>query len=724
METIIFIDDSGSTQYSKNYSSKVEEVIACYESNDIYYWSDTLRRKRGEYSGTNASLISKYIITNPLTIQNKHIVILTDGQIGHHEINICSNMLLDKNIKCDKLTFIIENTSTYKIDDLSVVSPFLTLTNNVTLISESQKTVLHTIDNTELEKLIDTIEDFDSFDKNYQIIFDTISKQSLRINNTSDIIFKLRDMKARITKKIELLRTDLDIEIMTDQEINELWRSENFIPQDLENKVSKIIEISKKNTLNYQNFTFNRISVAPEAKVEIEEKIIDLTRNNSLNYECPILLDHGCPGIMLFNPDGIDNLGLYLHSINQKILNDSIYNPFMFNNFDGIIFKNLIGNTISTEAYLGLIPDGEGNKICPFSRKKIAGFLVLDTIKDTYHFNIWQLRKWIYNGKNIGNISILMMFIYELSLSKEFLINIIPIFKNMIEEIIISQKTCISLCGLATYPQYNVSILRAIQYNLGAERMLKRLNDNQYECFIKFSKLDENKLKTIADLWAIFKQLSLYFKHKQNRVLQENFVTSKINEVINFESFIFPIDDKINKNLNKSFYTIHKYVCENKIDINHISSETFPISLYKILERSEIIKLKPIKNYSYSGFDTYIKPEINIKTCWPKTTMNYNGKIVNAVDFLNNIYKGYGYISLPREFIKLSIEIEGIPTLNEFLYHLQKKYQTFPQFLIEFCTYLVETYNEILKNHYQGDNSKIIFNMKSYISRASRASRE
>ena len=370
---LLFIDDSGSTHGCSSYWKQVEILIDDYtafgnlENFEIFYWSNTLRKKKGEWGGTYPNCIAEHLVKiNP----SKYlIVIITDGQISSRDLEITKEILI-KHSKVSFIEFYFGRLDFHIIgnavnDSLSVCAPFSMFSTHSTLFSGEKMIQLRTLTSIhKLNELLNDIIDYDDFKENFDMIRDTIMCFSLGMNELKELIPQLRNLKMKLINNI---KRNLEIEKFNaeeenDFEIMEKWKIFGVIPLEIEKKFYYLIELCKKRTFNFESFSLNRINTAEDEneinninEEENDNNNIDNNDNNNNNnnnnekndnnkYECPISMEFGTPGILLYNPENIHSIGKFIHSLNQKFCNDIITNPFLLLNNNKINITNNINN--------------------------------------------------------------------------------------------------------------------------------------------------------------------------------------------------------------------------------------------------------------------------------------------------------------------------------------------------------------------------------------------
>lgn len=174
------VDVSGSTGSSDNYWSTVWELFGLH-ANDIgqyYEWDDSIRKvskkqmeeqiqKKHGKGGTSPEVVANEVIAKQL----KKVILITDGQVGQHNVTNCDKIL--ENYKFTKTICYIIASSGYGGLNMSVTCPFTRNCENEVyekhINTPLKKLVQYTPED---YKILDTLDDItlENFEANYDKI--------------------------------------------------------------------------------------------------------------------------------------------------------------------------------------------------------------------------------------------------------------------------------------------------------------------------------------------------------------------------------------------------------------------------------------------------------------------------------------------------------------------------------------------------------------------------
>ena len=293
MKTLFCIDDSGSTSYLYNfYYLEVEKIVSLYykkDRGDIFYLWNSKKRKisyeeleskiesQEGYGDTSPSLIAD-IIEEEKNNNCRHLVIITDGNVGECEISEADEKVKNINYSFDFVSvYILGNEG-----DLSVGSPFCRATPNKTYkkaCPQDKFTELITLSSDDIETLqnLENYDNYEEFINNYDKIYNAVQAKCL---GTSDSY--LKEKLEKMFKKITENNINIDLNLLNQKKEILIRMTEGSIKNAFTldqikaaNFISDLNYLNKNKKLNDLNDFFNRklvITLKAKNIIKIEKK--------------------------------------------------------------------------------------------------------------------------------------------------------------------------------------------------------------------------------------------------------------------------------------------------------------------------------------------------------------------------------------------------------------------------------------------------------------------
>ena len=297
MKTLFCIDDSYSTNEKNFYYNEVENIINLYykkDRGDIFYlWNENKQKITYEeletkikskigLGGTYPQLIAD-IIEEEKSNECKHLIIITDGNVGISEISEADEKVKSINYSFDFVSVYILGDD----GDLSIGSPFCRATPNKTFKKrgpEDKYTELITLSIEDIETLqnLENYNNYDHFINDYDKIYNAVQAKCI---GTSDpnLKEKLEKMFKNIIENnsdnidMNLLNQKKDILIrMTEGSIKNAFTLDQIKAANCDN------EIEQHNIQNYRRNIMNSINFNPMNIFNILNKIKNINNSSDI----------------------------------------------------------------------------------------------------------------------------------------------------------------------------------------------------------------------------------------------------------------------------------------------------------------------------------------------------------------------------------------------------------------------------------------------------------
>ncbi len=552
---IVAIDNSGSTQTSEIYWSKVQTILRENEGSgaasdpgvEFYLWGTSITPlkktggvyaiNRGEHGGTSPSRIVGLLTTlASKKINVDSLVLVTDGEIGHDEVEICHTLISTAN---PRLT--LKECSLYLVNrnniDLSVIIPFaiapktlIYINDNLVFGGDVQNLNVNEIT---LENILNN---FDDIAKRIQL-----KNMGVRNEEMKQELVKLKGKWLHEFSLEETKKNDVDacMSSENEKELKEnlkrmiLSLSSGNTRVELSKKIDRLISFCDMNR-NYKLAEPSRVTNASITPVvSLPEEI------EALEFMCPITLDDDVPCLLI-------NAGLpsFFSSLEKDTVEEIINCPLYLTTMDNV-FSQYVDHVVGCSTFKSLLVSGsrpnrvlEGNAVSPFTRNPILGCIPLGC--DPQHIKVGNstLSRFLSNGKLPGNPTLYLAAMYlalvssrEKEGSLKYLSSNLEFMEAFKKHIIYRLKnltTNIALSGAVDHPMVNVPIVLALYYcmnskdflpsqNVGIGRKNERLKQFHYysNAFLDLLKLcskpETNPFWTV-EMENIVKKRALYIK--------------------------------------------------------------------------------------------------------------------------------------------------------------------------------------------------------------------
>lgn len=747
--TSIFLDISGSVNNSLHYWENVKNIYNKHKDDisDFYVWDNGVKKHdrttfiayinsmRG-YGGTEPSKIINCIKTNKI----KHIILITDGEVGDDEVSR-TDKLLD-NYKLEKsICYIIANT-VYSKPNMSVTCPF---TRNCSskvykkyYNEEMTEEISFTQDDFKILDELDTIS-LDNFLEKYNLLENLIIAKNMGKESNVPLKNQIVIMKNRLVKELssKMASTSDYSKIRDYLKANDLTTALNIIKTmtdeyfgesltgELEKKISHLINLcgDLRGKYNINQIKSNRLTYAPV--VEKATDILQVEVNNLTSHpiECPVIYDEDIPQIMIKKGEPI------LMDVDKNIVEDITNCPLRILNYREIKekFKSRIGQYIGVKYTKYL----ESN---PFTREELLGTIPLGTCKEHVDVGNYTIAKLMTGGKLLGNLNMYYAVIWYLI--KEDEIEYLKDIKiNTNEHLMyrfINSNTNASLSGLAQFVSTKLPTDIAVWYVVNSGW----LNQPTDRDTLRFHIFNIKPLMDIVELFGYPIE-----PNTENHINRTQIMMQMLSYVKNVDN---------NKKLD--FYNRVKCLYQNGvfININHIGDDvkehqkivsivpidgpasesqinkiynTFP-SNYKKCSEDELVYLASLVNPNKSASD--IKLEYNFEPLtlkeeinWPYELNEYEEALIPICPYTlrpfyimkdktwrecveeefkfpaDKLFKGCKY------FGQFMVDYKRKPNIDEYLTYVYNRYiisnhiTTLPYQVYNFTIDIIKSYNKI-----------------------------
>ena len=698
--TVIYIDISGSVGNFLIYWDKVNEIVSLNKSALFFVWDTEIKEisyneiliyiknKKG-YGGTKISCVASSIINK--NFNDKHIIIITDGEVPSSDV-IYSELLLKKfNIKEVECYIIKSNDDINDIDNIDISVPLAFMHNNTSkLYYTNAKNITKLIKNINKDdyKILENIT-LENLMTKFDMIYDIINITNMGKSGLPEIKQKLLKLRTDFIKlsnenlksingnsvQSELKQGNYENALIMIKNIEENFNNQNNNSPII--KFNKLLSLCDDRT--YSGFALNQKIANAKQSEEIipdEETTEELLK---YDFEDPVMLDLDVPQLVI------------LKSSDKLFDTDKDFKKFIENPL------SIIGNGNDNEEIKKRIVKRLGhcigikltNKciIDPFTRSEIIGTIPLTTSNEQHNeVGSHALFKLFTNSKKMGNPNLYYIILWQILVVEnrcEYLNEYYDYITNHLKFRLSKATTYISLCGLPDFnrtivpmdvamyyiingPEINNTILRKHIFNIDVILNII-MNVFKYEVkpeIIKHINLE----KTLLSMLSQIKKNPVSFKRKMKCLINSHIIA------------------------NDEYIPVDKIATEK--DINEIM-KTFP-DYYNSHKYNELVYLSTLVNPNYSACNIqleYNKPinyDIEFKNDWSdkyiistinplkisfktfRIVYNPNWKELAVND---NFVSVDNQISAYNDYIKFYIKYQHFPTFNEFAKYIYNKYK-------------------------------------------------
>lgn len=641
--------------------------------------------------GTSVVPIAEYLARRSRKGSIGNVTILTDGKVDRHDVNRAAAMLTEKNVQIEKITFYIKSTG--GSIDFSVVAPFANCAAVSDLIDlDSEQSIR--AQNTSLQDLLEKIESIstiDQFNQLFDLLQGSILTKMMLNDELPTVIVALKEMKKRLLSEIQAATRQVDYEDMTSEEISRLWYSNSTRTESLtvEQKVDRLMTMCKTRTQNFNQLAVSQVSLASRV-AQVEQQ---LPEDDSGLGECPVLDDTSVICLTLFA-----SLTPSLAGMEASHYNSAIFNPFLAYQLITAAVGRFGGYELCTRV-----------DKCPETRERLLGFIPLQNTPKSVEVGDYHIRHWFFKGKKIGNPTLVLMVVYHFCKTKEYYQQYLPLLKEHLQYRLATQKCKVGMSGLQTDPQFVVSIGRAVRYCLETDGFLKRMTDQQFEAFKEFyPSPDHSLLERRYSMVQLMRQISA-LRHDKSQL--EKFQLAATNRLFSNQNIQYYVDGVRANQPNPAALSILSKLTPNCTIDSCVSSLTTLSSL-------DPSTVQPVTNFTYDPTTEYYHQRMSDFDIHPATLWS-RMKTPDGQDGLEYCRQWVGdrFLSMVREYIRLSCHQKRPATLDEYNRYMTDHYPTLPVDFHLFSQSLVEAYRRAIGDR---PDQEVIQIMKANTSRQRR----
>jgi hypothetical protein len=501
IKTKMFFDCSGSVGKCLKYFRALREIFEKNGSlnhlnNEYYMWDTNCNKKTPSeinfwlmnmsgYGGTCPHVIAPYLSAD------SEIIIVTDGQIGHADIQRCSRKITERNIRMKKCILIMIQTG-YSID-LSVPAAFSPHAEEFEFWLMERTAETYSIkkyvaaENITFEKYFENPELFIS---DVESLRDQISGATLG-TTSNEIHHRLCELQ----KKLQQHFARLAAEKLNDSEsekpehirfiemsISEKYQhftkvynlnneSELSLPEKVNAEIQRLIAANKDTSFG-TNIIFGSMYRAPTVAAS-SVAIPEPDPESKIDYECPVLLEADSAGLQICDDRAV------LAGLEKNHVEAIIRNPLIILNNPELV--SLIRNRISQALGLTTIAEMSRSESSnsnatfrpyrdPLNRNTIIATLPLST-DPAYSKNIsYAISKIFFESNKIaGNQTLWLAVIWFVVRDIEYLREtpgLMEQFNELLRHKLCHTKSRLTLSGNPIAPIIDRPMIESIWYSL------------------------------------------------------------------------------------------------------------------------------------------------------------------------------------------------------------------------------------------------------------------
>lgn len=511
----VCIDASGSTQGNVFYWSKVYQIledmkVELPDCNAIFWDTSMINFPLGEAlkqinnsrtsicgGGTSPSCFIHALSRT----KNNRLVLITDGQVGNNEVQICDTIIDQENIKFSMVHCHFLNTG--GSINLSVSSPFTRSCQFRIFQDENLVASGNSGDDIILDKYSDNPELFvDEFESIYQLIaiktrgrsdfglrnhildLQASLQKTFAIRNNKKMDKEEEDPFLKIRKIVENQSNDKSddsaaVEIMKET-INKLKKFESSsLAKMVENNIQSLIRLCDK-TSDYGFDILKPSRVDRSSQIE-EVDITQVTDSGLIgvetNYICPIMYETGTPCLLITESEnGSVTDGLEKDDIDMLL--DMPLFILSGNKNEGLVqkiikhFDHPVGFDVAKELFnMSSTPQS------PFTRNRINCALTFGHDENNDKANNFTLSKIFFSGNKLVGVPELWLCVLFFTLVERvpYLAENIPLveaFRSYISYRLKKYKSRITLTGISIEPIIKSPLDISLWYCVASPRIV------------------------------------------------------------------------------------------------------------------------------------------------------------------------------------------------------------------------------------------------------------
>ena len=764
-QNIFAIDCSGSTSGCNHYHQNVRTIYNDFykEGDLILLWDTNIRlytqqkfekvnNNRKGFGGTSPQVVAEYL-TKIENHQNIHLILITDGQVSGHDVDFCTNIMIENNIQLGKATVYI--IGPHESANLSVSCSFTrNCESNVYQIDPNSENkapeIQIQLSKEDIESLnkISLINTQEEFEEIYQSLEKALVARFVGTSGDIQIKNELLLMQKRLIfskSKTEFIKSDTEIiiDLVRSGKIEESLEfaskffktKEEVIKSEFEKNISHLINIasgSLKQKFSMKDIKSSRFNIANDVE---NVDTLDIEESNSLlqqTFQCPVTWeDSDDPAILISKP----KLPL-ITSLNDKksteMMFDSPLNAFHSNKLIKKIIFN-VDHVVSLKTLHQAFQSGNKIYKSPITRKTILGAIPLGPQDSHVDAANWTLMNLITGAKKLGQVDFWFAVLWLLVLRNKipYLFEYEPFLREQLIYRFRKHKSSASLSGNSSSLQLRLPLDICCWFCISTPFMIprplpsqdmflvhlihsKELVDILKSLNIKFHPFIDTYIKrfTIAQ-----KLLKFSKKYKTNyKFIFNSFIQRSIhlnipkNSKLKFDfSEIFipidgaPLENDLNFIKNLLPKTIQSVSFNELYYISQFINPNIHLGSVNIPFDNEIPIFKPIIEWDYINKIENFDP---IKICENTARPFYQSLNGNWFDLFKQKYnppENAPFLSMNQKFSNFIINYHEYPTFDEFLLYLFKnyilngKYLTLPSNIILYIQSIMKDYEIIIE---------------------------
>ena len=432
-----------------------------------------IARQKGA-GGTSPHLVAKTVVEQ----RHKSVILITDGQVGDHEVKQCDQILEGAMGKFRIQRAVCFVLGQYSEPNLSVTCPFTRYSESRVFSKAGPNPLREQISFTASDyKVLDELEEIslESFEAKYETIEQLVIAVNMGKESNPQLKNQLVSTKTRLVKELskklgkksdsEMIRAQLEgqnfgaamelVKAMGQKYFEEA--ADNSLEKRLNYLISLCGDMRGKYSLG--EIKSNKMVTATVAQEGKLDETVELGKLSKNLIECPIILDEDVPQIL------IDECEPLLLGLEKGFVDDINACPLRILNYPNLRskLKSKLSTFTGTKYSDKLLKN-------PFTQNRLLGAIPLGTHRSHVTVGNHTIAKLISGGKVMGNLNMWLAAIWILV--KEGEVEYLkPVQANLEEHLLHrlrTTNTMASMCGLSQFVSTQVSSDIALWYCLSS----------------------------------------------------------------------------------------------------------------------------------------------------------------------------------------------------------------------------------------------------------------